>query len=184
MTIPLAGLRLGQAIRDVAPNDASDWRRAHRELLAGACRGAPHLDDALALLDDVYARPARTVAEISAASVEALAGYYGLGGAEKFVWSSSLGVGGSSSERVLAIVRRLGGTRYVTGHGARAYLDHELFERAGVRVEYMRYARTPYPQLHGEFTPYVTALDLVANRGRAGREAIVPRTVPWREFLS
>ena len=41
----------------------------------------------------------------------------------------------------------------------------------------------PYPQLHGEFTPFVSALDLVANCGRAGRQYIHSKTVNWKEFV-
>ena len=74
------------------------------------------------------------------------------------------------------------GDVYVTGHGAKNYLDHEAFERGGVHVEYMDYQRRAYPQLHGEFTPYVSILDLIANMGREGRDLICSGTVSWREF--
>jgi len=84
---------------------------------------------------------------------------------------------------VLSVVQGLGGDVYVTGHGARHYLDHEAFEAAGVRVEYLDYEKRVYPQLHGPFTPYVSVLDLIANVGRAGRDVIASGTKPWREFL-
>jgi len=77
----------------------------------------------------------------------------------------------------------VGGTIYVTSHGARNYLDHEAFEQAGVKVHYMRYECNPYPQRWGEFTPYVTGLDLVASLGRDGSSRISSHCVPWRDFL-
>ena len=55
-----------------------------------------------------------------------------------------MSVVGAGSKRVLAIVQSLGGTRYVTAHGAAGYLDHEEFERAGVLVEYADYSKTYY----------------------------------------
>jgi hypothetical protein len=84
---------------------------------------------------------------------------------------------------VLDVVRALGGTRYITGHGARHYLDHEAFEAAGVAVEYMDYRCTPYPQFHGAFTPYVSILDLVAHCGHEGVSHIHSGTRPWRSFI-
>jgi hypothetical protein len=48
----------------------------------------------------------------------------------------------------------------------------------------LHYQKLAYPQLHGEFTPYVSALDLVANQGVAGAGVICSSTLPWREFLS
>src|SRR6185437_13872514 len=91
---------------------------------------------------------------------------------------------GTSSRRVLNIVLALGGSRYITGHGARQYLDHELFDRAGVRVEYMNYLKIPYAQLHGGFTPYVSALDLIANMGPSGASCIRSGTIYWKDFLN
>ena len=85
---------------------------------------------------------------------------------------------------MLEVVRRLEGSVYLTAQGARNYLDHEAFAAAGVDVEYMRYACQPYPQQHGEFIPYVSGLDLLANRGPEGRAVFVSSTVPWKEFLA
>jgi hypothetical protein len=85
---------------------------------------------------------------------------------------------------LLSIIKMVGGTRYITAQGAADYLDHEAFERANIAVEYMDYSKTPYPQLHGDFTPYVSVLDLIANLGTNAHTAVRPRTIPWREFLA
>ncbi len=95
-----------------------------------------------------------------------------------------MSIPGKSWQRVLDIVKSVGGDTYITGHGAREYMDHEAFERAGVAVEYLDYQKQPYPQLHGDFNPFVSALDLIANMGREGRARIASGTKPWREFLS
>ena len=65
-----------------------------------------------------------------------------LRGPSQWLKSSKLGVPGTSWQRVLAIVKAVGGTRYVTAHGATNYLDHEAFERAGIAVEYIDYSKT------------------------------------------
>jgi hypothetical protein len=183
LTVPLPGLRLGQEIREVRLAPVADWQASHLDMLKQAYAGAPHVDEMLRIVRDVYARPHVSLAELGVASLEALCRYFGVGECTRFVHSSALGVPGASDDRVLAIVRRFGGDRYVTGHGARNYLDHEMFEREGVRVEYLDYQRTRYGQLHGEFTPFVSALDLVANEGVEGRRVIASPAVPWREFL-
>jgi hypothetical protein len=48
----------------------------------------------------------------------------------------------------------------------------------------MDYRLDPYPQLHGDFTPYVSALDLIANCGVSGRDRIRSGTLYWKEFVS
>jgi hypothetical protein len=182
LTIPLRDLRLGTRIDEVLVSD-EPWRSRHLATLEEAYAAAPHRDWMLETVRRVYAPPRQRLVEITTAAVEDLATAFGIGGPEKFLLSSTLGVSGSGWRRVLDVVLRLGGDVYVTGHGARHYLDHEAFEREGVRVEYVVYARRPYPQLHGEFTPFVSALDLAANVGPSGGALLVSETVPWREFL-
>ena len=182
MTVPLGNQRLGQRIDQVGINDRQPWREEHLALLAEAHRGAPYRDDMLDLVSGVYSRDYSDLGSIATASLRALSGYFGIDGDRRFVGIGELGIEGSGSARVLAIVRALGGTTYITGHGAANYLDHDAFDRAGIAVEYMVYAKTPYPQLHGEFTPYVSSLDLVANAGPGGVEYIRPRTTPWKDF--
>jgi len=181
LTIPLQDLHLGQLIRDVRTAEAAGWRARHLALLEQAYRGARHQDEMLALVRRVYDLRTDLLAEIVMASTAELWRYFDIAPASVLV-SSTLGVPGKGSARVLELVRHLGGTTYVTGHGGRAYLEHEAFEAAGVDVQYMNYARTPYPQLHGPFTASVSALDLVASLGRDGRSVIASGTVPWRRF--
>jgi hypothetical protein len=183
LTVPLQNLRLGQEIRAVAIDDKTDWRRAHLDLLSRSYASSPFKDDMLSLVQSVYQRPARTIAEVAVASMEAICDYFSLTEGKNFATSSHLGIGGKSSQRVVDIVKRFEGDVYITGHGALRYLDHELCESRGVRVEYMDYQKLAYRQLHDEFTPYVSALDLIANEGRQGRGVIASGTIYWKDFI-
>ncbi|MBR0756679.1 WbqC family protein [Bradyrhizobium jicamae] len=73
---------------------------------------------------------------------------------------------GVKTERLLAIARAAGATRYLSGPSARAYFDETLFSAAGVAAEWMNYDGYPeYRQLHGPFEHAVTTLDLLFNVG-------------------
>lgn len=181
MTIPLEAKGSFQPIRDLQ-GVGSDWKRRHRALVAQALDGTAHTETALELFDRVYARD--RVVELLVASIEDSAEVVGLSRPAQWVLASELGIAGTSWQRVLAMVRELGGTRYLTAHGAAGYLDHEAFEQAGVAVEYVEYSKTPYDQLHGPFTPYVSILDTIATLGERARSVICPKAVPWREFVA
>ena len=183
LTVPLEGMRLGQRIKEVHAANGLGWRRKHLATLAQAYAKAPHAGEMLGLAEDVLGGGASRLCELSVASMKALSNYFEMEGPGEFHFASSLGIGGHNSPRVLDIVKHFGGARYVTGHGARDYLDHAAFDAAGVRVEYLDYRKTPYPQQHGPFTPHVSALDLVANCGRAGRDVIASPAVYWKDFL-
>ena len=182
LTVPLKNLKLGQNIDEVEVNEAKDWRKGHLDFLAQALRGTPYIREALGLVESVYAEKTTRLADVAIRSLEAVLTYFGLARGRRFVRSPELGIGGAGSARVLEIVKKFGGTIYVSGHGARNYLEHEAFEHAGVRVEYMDYRRTPYPQLHGAFNPHVSVLDLIANTGRVGLDYIHSQTVNWKQF--
>lgn len=184
MTVPLQDLRMGQRIAEVRIAPASRWRELHLDLLRRSFASAPHAADALALAERVYATEHDNLGALARASLLALADYFGLAATTRFIDVGALQIDGASSERVLGVVQRLGGSNYITGHGAARYLDHEGFERAGVQVQYMDYQRRAYPQSHGAFTPYVSSLDLVAQCGRAGARHIQSNTVSWRDFLN
>ncbi len=182
LTIPLANRSLGVRIDELLVDERKAWRQAHLDKFAQAYAAAPFRDDALSLLRRVYSLETSRLVDVVIASFHALVDYFDLAAGRRFVMSADLAVPGSGSTRVLELVRSLGGARYVTGHGASNYLEHELFERSGVQVDYLDYQLAAYPQLHGRFTPFVSSLDLVANQGRAGRSVITSGTVSWREF--
>lgn len=183
LTVPLQQVSLGQSIDEVRLDTRTDWRRQHMDQLKQAYAAAPYRQDMLALVDSVYQQSHASIGHLSRHSMEVCCRYYGLDVGRRFVEVEQLGIAGASSQRVRDIVLAVGGTRYITGHGARNYLDHQLFEDAGIRVEYMDYEKRPYPQLHGEFTPYVSLLDLIANTGPAGIEYICSGTSYWKDFL-
>ena len=183
LTVPLQDQHRGQRLDEVVVDNRLDWRSQHRALLRQAYFKAPYRDEMLALVDEVFAMPLLSLAEVSRESMLSLARYFGLIQGQRFMCSSDQNIGGSSSQRLHDLVQSIGAKVYVTGHGARNYLDHGLFERSGITVQYMKYQMVPYPQLHGEFTPYVTGLDLLANCGREGSVVICSGAIDWKEFV-
>lgn len=180
MSIPLAGKGNMTDIGELTAGKAG-WENSHRELLRQSFRDYPCRNDALTVFD--AAQGQEKLCETLILSAERPAKYLGVM-PTKVLRSSAMQLDGKSWRRVLDMVKAVGGTRYITGHGAALYLDHEAFEAEGVAVEYIAYSRTPWQQGHGEFTPYVTCLDLIAAEGPAAREKLHPATLPWREFLA
>jgi len=183
LTVPLKGLRLGQNIEAVEINNSTDWRGDHFRSLVEAYDEAPFRDEMLAVVKKVHDAKSKTIDELAINSLDSVIEYFDMTENSRFIDSRELDVGGRGSRRVLEIVHAVDGNIYITGHGAKKYLDHELFERNGIRVEYMDYQMTPYPQLYGEFTPYVSILDLIANLGKAGKVYISSGARYWRESI-
>lgn len=184
MTAPLYNFKLGQRIDEVLVQDRRTWVPKHLKMLKTSFSHAPYAHDALGLVEQVFSKQFCTISDVARLSMIALADYLGLSAKTRFVNSSDLKVQGSSSQRVMDIIKLSGGTRYITGHGASSYLDHGLLEKQGIEVTYMDYQRKPYPQNYGTFTPYVSALDLIAHVGPASIDYLVSKSISWRDFLN
>lgn len=181
MTVPLHGTGSFQRILDLTAS-GQDWVSSHREMLVQSFRDTPHGAQALALFDETMAAP-DTLCDRLIAGTEAQARAMGCLPL-RIQRTSATGVEGSSSIRVLHLVQAAGGDHYVTGHGAFAYLDHAMLNAAGIAVSYMNYAPRPWSQTHGDFTPFVTGLDLLAAAGPTAGSHLCPASVDWREFRS
>jgi len=181
LTVPIVHSSRG-LIKDVQIDETSDWREVHLKTLSHNLSGAPYFADAIKLLDGIYSFASDKLAEFNVNAIEIIAHY--LGFTRTFLKSSDLEVSGSSSSRLLNIIKKLEGKTYITGHGAKNYLDHKLFEQSNIAVEYIDYNILPYQQFHGEFTPFVSIIDLIAHNGTNSVNFLRSQTIRWRDFIN
>jgi hypothetical protein len=181
LTVPLIHSSRGM-IKDVQIDEHSDWRTSHFKTFSHNLSKAPFYSDAATLLDRIYSHKTDRLSSFNINAIETIALYLGFN--RTFLKSSDLQVAESSSLRLLNITRKVGGKTYITGHGAKNYLDHNLFEQSGVEVEYIDYKILPYQQFYGEFTPYVSIIDLIAHTGRDSVNVLKSQTIKWRDFVN
>ncbi len=82
------------------------------------------------------------------------------------VFSSTFEITGSKSERLLQLCKKLDAGIYLSGPSAKVYLDEQLFNEHGIKVEWMDYNGYPeYPQLYPPFVHEVSIIDLILNTG-------------------
>ena len=165
LTIPVRsrGATSGLLIKDVTASSES-WAPKHLDTLRRLYAAAPHFGIYLPWLERRYAAPPPLLADFTIATTIDLAGMLGIA-ATKFLRSSTLGIGGRKTDRLVAICRALGATEYLSGPSARDYIEPETFAAAGIALEYIDYRYPEYPQLYPPFDPFVTILDLLFMTG-------------------
>lgn len=185
LSVPLRDFHKGTSICQVEISKNKDWRTNHINILNQHYRKAPFFHEMLEIVMKIYSQDWETIDALSIASIEEVCKYFNLLPSKGFMRSSQLGIGGQSSHRLVHIVGKLGGKIYICGYeGAHHYLNQQLFENSDIRVEYINYKKIPYPQLNGEFTPYLSILDLIANLGKAGSFVFQSNSVYWQEYIS
>ena len=144
---------------------AQPWRRATPAGDRAGLRGCAAPRPVIARSSTrFYAEPWARLAPLALASAEWLARAAGIATPARL--ASALAVtAGRPTERLVALCRAVGADTYLAGRDGARYMDVARFAAAGIEVLYQDYAHPEYAQLHGEFAPNCSGLDLLLTHG-------------------
>ena len=164
LTVPVRVNSLSQRILETEIDNRQPWARKHLGTIKQFYYKAPYLKRYLPVLEELLmGRYWERIIDLDIAVIELMCAWLGL--KRRTVHSSGLDIQGERSERLLNMCLHFGVRRYLSGNAAQSYLDVELFARHGIEVEWQNYQHPVYPQQHGEFVPFLSALDLLLNCG-------------------
>lgn len=144
------------------------WAQEHLRAITLAYAHAPYFKEYEPFITDLYkvAGGLDYLSDINRLFLEALCKELGIH--TTITSSSDYTLVDGKTERLAELVKSAGGDYYLSGPAAKDYIVDEVFENAGIKLEYMSYDRYPeYPQLHGNFTHNVSILDLLFMTGAA-----------------
>ena len=171
LTVPIRHSGLGpQRILDAEIDGRTPWARKHVASIRQAYANAPFLGRYMPAIEEVLQRKWERLVDLDIACAEMMAGWLGLN--RRIERSSLLGIGGDQSQRLIDICHHFGGSEYVSGDAASDYLDVPLFNSQGITVTWQHFVHPVYPQLHGDFVPYLSALDALLNCGDEARSLL------------
>jgi len=153
-----------QRLDEVRINNTAPWRKKHWATLEQAYRKAPYFDTHALFLKDTYAREWETLNALNRHMLEYFLQALGI---PTRIWhASELDVPGTATERLINLIRAVGGTAYYSGaYALDAYLDAAALEAAGITLMLQQWEAPRYPQLHGAFLPDLSIIDLLMNCG-------------------
>jgi len=164
LTVPvMTSHRLGQLTNLVKIANGPGWAQKHWRTLEHSYRHAPHFDLVSTHIRDVYEADWEYLVDVSVELISRVARMLGI--KTPMIRASSLRIEGTQSELLASICQQLGASQYVSGPSGRSYLDLQQFARKGILVSYHRFSPPTYTQLHGEFIPALSVIDLLANAG-------------------
>lgn len=172
LTVPV--LRKGyleKPIRSIEINNAEPWRRKHwRSLLLNYGKSA-YFDDYASFFEDLYTREWQYLVELNEYILRWLLDTLEI--EVRFMKASELDFEGAKSALVLDMCRKLSADLYIFGALGHDYADVRAFEAAGVKIRFQEYKHPTYPQLHGDFVPHLSIVDLLFNCGPRCREILL-----------
>jgi len=181
LTIPIQHQGKVARINEIKISHAEDWKTKHIATIKNHYSDTPFYTELMDVLGAIYASPASLLSDFTIHSLEIIADYLEMN--RTWVRSSDMNIPGKSTQRLVDICRRFHASAYITGLGALNYINYELFEENNIALRYMDYQKQPYPQLHGEFTPFVSIIDLIANCGKEGKKYVCSNSVYWKDYI-
>ncbi len=156
--------RFQQPLPEVRIDNTSPWRRKHWLSIQQACAKAPFYGEYKEFLEDTYARPWEYLNDLNRHMMTFFVEALGI--RSRIEYASELDVPGEATERLVNLIRAVGGDTYYSGaYALDAYLDAALLERAGIGLKLQEWRPPVYPQLHGPFIPDLSVIDLLMNCG-------------------
>lgn len=81
----------------------------------------------------------------------------------KILFSSELKENGKSTDRLVNLVKAVGGTHYLFGGDSKNYHNEDLFYLNGIELLENQLPQPKYTQLHGEFVANLSIIDILFN---------------------
>ena len=149
---------------EVTIDNRMNWRKKHFLSIKQNYSKAPFYKDYIELVEEVYSREWQYLIDIDLYLITELANCLGMND-KKIVRSSSLGVRGGRIERLTTMCKIFKADIFYEGTAGGNYIDEKHFEEHGIMVEFQDYKHPVYKQLHGDFVPYLSVIDLLFNIG-------------------
>lgn len=163
LTVPVY-MKAGQRLDEVRIHDDVPWRKKHWRTIAQSYGKAPFFSEYADFFRETYARTWESLNDLNR---HMLAFHLDALGIDTPVrYSSELRVPGEATERLVNLIKAVGGDAYYSGsYALEAYLDAALLERNGVALELQHWHAPEYAQRHGDFVPDLSVVDLLMNCG-------------------
>lgn len=142
-----------------------NWGEKHWKTIVANYSKAPYFKNYKDIFESLYKDESLdNVTSINVSFIKAINSILGI--KTKITDSREFVLAEGKTERLVDICKKCNATEYYTGPAAKDYMDEQLFLDENVNIHYFDYSNyKEYPQLFGEFSHYVSILDLIFNTG-------------------
>lgn len=164
LTIPVRVKGHIQAsLRETLTDDMQPWRSKHLKSLEMNYRKAPRFRECFPIIEQLLATPESNLAELCWQQLRFWVTEFRMN--TRMVRASELPITSRKSQLILDLCQHFGAEKYLSGALGKNYLDEDRFAASGIAIEYQDFQHPTYPQLWGNFEPYMGIVDYWMNCG-------------------
>jgi len=164
ITVPVHYNHTDQLIGETTIDDSKPWARGMLNKIRNSYQKAPHFEPYFSELSDLLSEPAASISALNLRLIKWVCAHLNI--ETPIAFSRQYRPQGTKTERLIGILEQVNATSYLSGPAAKAYLESDLFEQAGIRLEYKVYDYSEYEQLYPPFEPAVSVIDLLFMMGK------------------
>ena len=182
LTVPVVrSAATRQSIDAARIADTGPWRRKLRASIEQAYARAPAFSRIMPVIGQILDEPGDRLADFNIRAIRLIAGLIGLD-VTKLRRAGDLDVAGTGTDRLIAIVKSVGGSTYLCGGGAGEYQEDAKFAAAGLQLRYQDFRHPTYPQVGTPaFIAGLSVVDALMNCGAEGTAKLLSVQQPVGE---
>jgi hypothetical protein len=164
LSVPIVR-KFGQNINDVRINNTTNWKKKHWASIFQSYTKAPCFEEYKEEIERIFQIEREYLSDLNISIIKKLSELLGVRIPE-FMKSSEFGdITGQKTDRLLLVLEKIGADEYVSGPGAKEYINIGVFKEKGIKLYWYEFQHPVYPQIRGEFISYLSAIDLLFNTG-------------------
>lgn len=162
LTIPVKTKgHIGNTLADIEIDNIQNWQKKHLNTIFMSYKKAPRFGECYSKLENLYQQQYQLLSELCWNQL--LFWLREFGCKTEVVRSTTLLIDAKKSDLILELCRHFNADHYISGVLGKNYLKEEDFLNNGIMVSYQDYQHPVYPQLWGDFLPYMSILDFWMN---------------------
>ena len=163
-------------INEVTIDNEKNWSIRHKKSILYNYARAPYFDEIKDFVESIFEKKFQYLLDLNTEIIKFIMNELEI--KSKIVFSSELEISKKGSDRVIDICKAVGADHYITGtFWAESNLRVEEFKKSNIDVEFQKFQHPIYKQIHGEFIPEMSIIDLLFNEGRKEAKKILQNSI-------
>lgn len=153
-------------------DETKNWSVKHKKTILLNYSKSPYFDNYRSFIEELYSKKFELLIDINLEIINYVMEKLDI--KCKTVLSSQLNISATGADRVLQICKDLNADVYISGTvWAKEHLNLDIFKQSNIQVNFQNFQHPVYHQLHGNFIPNMSVLDLLFNEGEKSKEILL-----------
>ena len=148
-------------LRHIKLNNNIDWKKQHIELIQNSYGNTKNFLSIFKNLKKIYLKNHILLIDLNMDLLKYCAQRLSI--KTPFIFSSALNIKSFGTQRLVELVNSVGGDKYLTGTGAKEYLEENLFQNKNIKVLWQKFEHPVYNQMYGTFEKKLSVIDYFFN---------------------